>query len=493
MKDLGLARRSSWRMRTDASRVVSRLFVPGQELVGGSESRAADTVDRVLALSDVDVLDELNDLIERFAGRHEDLSEVFTKHADRVSSYVTTEISTARRQLLGAVFTHEYALEGAAICNPSLVAHPDQTAMEDGALRVIMSYRAIGEGHYSSICFRSGIIDRTRQLTLDPPQSGPVVANPSSGLLFRQSFHALLHDLGYDGETAASVLNDLDDRFTPLELETAIINLEEQSDTRLNVMETAGLLRLIATCFYVASFDGSTELSRRVLWPSAPNERNGMEDARFVKLESDGPARYVASYTAFDGHSVSQQLLETADFVVFNSSPLSGRGARNKGLAFFPRKIQGRYVALSRYDRESNAVAFSSDLHHWDEVVGAQSPLQPWEILQLGNCGSPIELAEGWLVITHGVGPMRTYAIGAVLLDLEDPTKVIARLTKPLLLPSVDEQDGYVPNVVYSCGSLLHEGTLYMPYGIADQSIGCATVDLGELLNSFTPVMSGEI
>jgi predicted GH43/DUF377 family glycosyl hydrolase len=477
-------------MRADTSRVVSRLFIPGQELIGGSESRASSTVERVLALSEEDVVEALDELRVRFADRHDGLESVFAKHAARISSYVTSTISESRWQLLGAVFTHEYSLEGASICNPSLVAHPDQTATGPGEVRVIMSYRAIGEGHYSSICFRTGIIDESEQLTLDEAQANPVIATPSTGILLRDSFHALLHDLGYHGETAVSVLNNLEEKFTPLDLESAIMQLQEQSDTRLNVMETAGLLRLVATSFYEASFDPSVDLSRRVLWPSAPIERNGMEDARFVQLESDGAARYVASYTAFDGHSVSQQLLETNDFVNFNSSPLSGRGARNKGLAFFPRKLRGRYVALSRYDRESNAIAFSSDLHHWEEVVDAQLPLQPWEILQLGNCGSPIELAEGWLVITHGVGPMRTYGIGALLLDLDDPTQVISQLPRPLLLPSPDEQNGYVPNVVYSCGSLLHRGMLYMPYGIADQSIGCVTVDLAELLGSFTPAIS---
>ena len=485
MSDIGLAKPAEWRIRADTSRVVSRLFVPGQELIGGSESRASNAVHRVLALGEDAVVEALDDLYERFSHRHDDLAGVFAKHAERISSYVDSNVSEARWQLLGAVFTHEYSIEGAAICNPSLVAHPDQSDTATGELRVIMSYRAIGEGHYSSICFRTGVIDQSDRLTLDDVLGNPVVATPSSGPMNRDSVHSLLHDLGFDGETAASVLNTLEEEFTSIELESAILLLEEQSDTRLNVMETAGLLRLIATCFYEATFDDSVDLSRRVLWPSAPNERNGMEDARFVRLESEGASRYVASYTAFDGHSVSQQILETEDFVTFKSSPLSGRGARNKGLAFFPRKIGGRFVALSRHDRESNSIAFSSDLYHWSEVVDAQLPMQSWEILQLGNCGSPIELAEGWLVITHGVGPMRTYGIGALLLDLDDPTRVIAQLTKPLLLPSPEEQNGYVPNVVYSCGSLLHRGTLHIPYGIADQSIGCVSVNLAELLDSF--------
>jgi predicted GH43/DUF377 family glycosyl hydrolase len=488
VRDIGLVTRSDIRLRPDTSRVVSRLFIPGQEVIGGSESRASNTVERMLALSEVDVELALEELFHRFSKRHEDLAGVFEMHAERIEDYITTPISTSRRQLLGAAFTHEYSLEGAAICNPSLVTHPDQSDVAPGALRVILSYRAIGEGHVSSICFRTGTIDEAGAISIDDAQPFPIMATLGPAMLNRDLFHSLLHDLGYDGETAASVLNNLSDRFSESDLEVAIMKLEKQSDTRLNVVATAGLLRLISACFYEATFDEPSDVSQRVLWPAAPNEGNGMEDARFVRFEGDGIANYVASYTAFDGHSVSQQLLETDDFLTFTSSPLAGRGSRNKGMAFFPRKVGGSYVAMSRHDRESNAIAFSTDLHRWDDVATAQMPSQPWEVLQLGNCGAPIELDEGWLVITHGVGPMRTYGIGALLLDLEDPTKVLGQLPKPLLLPDESEQDGYVPNVVYSCGSLVHNETLYLPYGIADQSIGCATVKISELLGAFEPV-----
>jgi predicted GH43/DUF377 family glycosyl hydrolase len=338
------------------------------------------------------------------------------------------------------------------------------------------------------------VIDASGELLLDDAQPFPVVGNVGTMALDRNLFHALLHDLGFDGETAASVLNALGDQFSALELESAVMKLQTKHDTRLNVVKTAGLLRLIAACFYEVTFDADVSLSQRVLWPAAPNEGNGMEDARFVAISIPGLPRYIASYTAFDGHSVSQQLLTTDDFSSFTSSPLAGHGARNKGLAFFPRKVGGRFVALSRFDRESNAVTYSEDLHRWDEVVTVQIPHYSWEVVQLGNCGSPIELAEGWLVMTHGVGPMRTYGIGALLLDLDDPTKVIGQLPRPLLVPTAEEQDGYVPNVVYSCGSLMHEGTLFIPYGIADQSISLATVCVADLLNAFeAPVVTAEI
>ncbi len=488
MRDMGLATRQPVRLRLNPSRVVSRLFVPGQELVGGSESRASSTVERVLALSETEVEGELAELLTRFEHRHQNLTEVFDTHADRVIDYVADVVSLNRRRLLGAAFTHEYAIEGAAICNPSLVEHPNQSGMAEDQLRVVLSYRAIGEGHRSSIVFRTGVIDSTGQLTINEAHPFPVVATTSSSTLRRTSFHALLRDVGNDGETAATVLDALEETFDFTDLKAAIAKLETQSDTRLNVSEVARLLHLIAASFYRAVFEDSIDLSRRVLWPTAPNESSGMEDARFVRFEDGDEVVYYATYTAFDGLSVSQQLLETTDFITFVSSPLAGRAAQNKGLALFPRKVNGEYVALSRHDRESNAVTFSTDVHEWESTVTAHRPRLPWEILQLGNCGSPIELDEGWLVIYHGVGPMRTYGIGALLLDRDDPSKVIAQLPRPLLIPADDEQDGYVPNVVYSCGSIVHRGTLYMPYGIADQSIGFATYNIAELLAAFEPV-----
>ncbi len=488
MRDMGLATRQPVRLRLNPSRVVSRLFVPGQELVGGSESRASSTVERVLALSETEVEGELAELLTRFEHRHQNLTEVFDTHADRVIDYVADVVSLNRRRLLGAAFTHEYAIEGAAICNPSLVEHPNQSGMAEDQLRVVLSYRAIGEGHRSSIVFRTGVIDSTGQLTINEAHPFPVVATTSSSTLRRTSFHALLRDVGNDGETAATVLDALEETFDFTDLKAAIAKLETQSDTRLNVSEVARLLHLIAASFYRAVFEDSIDLSRRVLWPTAPNESSGMEDARFVRFEDGDEVVYYATYTAFDGLSVSQQLLETTDFITFVSSPLAGRAAQNKGLALFPRKVNGEYVALSRHDRESNAVTFSTDVHEWESTVTAHRPRLPWEILQLGNCGSPIELDEGWLVIYHGVGPMRTYGIGALLLDRDDPSKVIAQLPRPLLIPADDEQDGYVPNVVYSCGSIVHRGTLYMPYGIADQSIGFATYNIAELLAALEPV-----
>jgi predicted GH43/DUF377 family glycosyl hydrolase len=493
VNDMGLAMRTSIRLRRDEARVVTRLFIPGQDLMGGSETRSSHAVARVLALSESEVTTALQDMYLRFDSRHEDLTQIFEDHAQRMVDYITTPITPQRRLLIGAVFTHEYSIEGAAIFNPSIVAHPDQGNTAPGTLRFVMSVRAVGEGHHSSIGFRTGEIDALGHVQLDTAHAFPLVGTLGPSGFNRSLFHSLLLDLGYDGVFATSVLNSVNETFNVADLETAMLKLRYQHDTRPHVATTAELLRLIAACCYDVSFRPNVDISRRVLWPAAPNEQHGMEDARFVEMTAPGVSRYVASYVAFDGHSVSQQLLETQDFTSFRSSPLAGGAARNKGLAFFPRQIRGRFAAMSRGDRENNAVAFSDDLHRWDEATIIQTPTYSWEVVQLGNCGSPIELDEGWLVMTHGVGPMRTYGIGAILLDLEDPTKVIGRLPRPLLTASIEEQDGYVPNAVYSCGSLIHSGQLYIPYGVADESISCARVQVSELVDAFVPVHSAEV
>jgi len=483
VNDLSLAHRSAYRQQPDHGRVVARLFIPGQELTGGSEARTASTVARVLAVDHATVVVSMNDLYDRFRHRHDDIEGLFDRHAQRVIDYVDgTPLSPEHRQLLGAVFTHEFALEGAAVCNPSLVVHPDQTGLAPGALRFVMSFRAIGEGHISSLCFRSGVVDEHGDFQVDPAAAFPVIAATNAGVIDRETVHCLLRDRGCDGPTAASVLDTLPELFSVSELENALARSAEQSDTRVNVAEITAVLRDVAPLFYEAHFSPEVELSRRVLWPATVAESRGMEDARFVLTDEDGQPVYRASYTAFDGAGVTQQVLTTTDFVHFTSAPLTGLGARNKGLAFFPRPVGGRFRALSRHDRESNVLVSSDSQHCWDETSLLQIPESQWELIQLGNCGSPIEVAGGWLVLTHGVGPMRTYSLGAIVLDLEDPSRVRAVLPGPLLVATPREQDGYVPNVLYSCGSLVHAGILHVVFGIADQSIGHATVNVDALL-----------
>jgi len=491
MNTRGLASRGEHRLRPDPSRVVTRLFVAGQEVVGGGESRASGVVTRLLALDEVDVKRSLDELLERFGHRHRDVIATFRHHAERIGNRLDpdAEISEERWLLLGAAFTHEFAFEAASVCNPSMVVHPDQSTARAGELRFAMSIRGIGEGHRSSIGFRAGTITATGEVTVDEPEPFATLGSVRNGVFDSDVFHARLQALGTDGETAAYVLDYLGDTFTTDQLESRLTVLAAQNDTRFNAYATAAQLRSIAACSYSTYFPADTELSERVLWPAMPAESHGMEDARFVRfVEDDGEVTYYATYTAFDGTTISQQLLQTDDFVSFAASPMVGRAAANKGLALFPRRIGGRFAAISRHDGETNAIAFSDTLGHWDGVVSCQSPAREWEIIQLGNCGSPIETEAGWLVLTHGVGPMRTYSIGALLLALDDPTEVVATLPEPLLTPRDDERDGYVPNVVYSCGALLHHDTLVVPYGIADTAVAIATFRWPDLLHAMVPV-----
>ncbi|MCU1391608.1 MAG: glycosidase [Ilumatobacteraceae bacterium] len=480
-------------LNPDSKRVITRFFVPGREDLGPGDSRAGPVIRRILELDEADVVACMTDLDARFAHRHRDIDQVFEQHAVMVTSRLAdgVELSPARRRFLGASFTHEFSIEAAALCNPSIVLHPQQ--VDDGrdgvGTRFVLSARSIGEGHRSSISFRTGTVRDDGSVTIDPPGPFPHTALPTAGLHQRSVLHAKLGQLDDDRGNAAFVLDRLPEQFDDAELNARIERLDLDRATRRNTAVTVDNLRALMHSSYVVEFDDVGEISERVLWPQAPVESHGMEDARFVRFtRPDGSVTCYATYTGYDGANVCVQLLETTDFVRFRVTPMAGPAAVGKGLALFPRQIDGRYVALSRSDRETNAIAFSDDLYCWNESQTIQVPEQPWEMLQLGNCGSPIETADGWLVLTHGVGPMRTYSLGAMLLDLRDPRVVLARSVTPILVPGNDRRDGYVPNVVYTCGALAHGDVLVLPYAIADQRIRIATLSITELLATLQPV-----
>jgi predicted GH43/DUF377 family glycosyl hydrolase len=469
----------------DHTRVIARFFVAGREDVGPGDSRAAQVIDRILHLDESAVEDAVRDVDVHFSNRHRDLHDYLSDHAEMVMSRVDpgVDLSPARKLLIGASFTSEYSIEGAALCNPSAVLHPQQDTSGDA--KFIMSVRGIGEGHISSIGFRTGKVTSSGTVTIDPPDPFPATAYGIPGMHYKSVFHAKMAELGDDLENASFVLDALPSRFDSTELDAQIELLAADFATRRHTSNTLSNLRYLARSSYRIEFPAASKLSERVLWPQAPAERHGMEDARFVRfVGDDGEVTYYATYTAFDGINISQQLLETADFNTFTSSPMAGAAASGKGFALFPRKIRGRFVALSRSDRETNSITFSDDLCCWNTSEPIQVPEQSWEVLQLGNCGSPIETDAGWLVLTHGVGPMRTYAIGAILLDLDEPQRVLARLTRPIISPPDDHRDGYVPNVVYSCGGFAHNGTLVLPYGVADQEIAIATISIDQLIGA---------
>ncbi|KMO84181.1 glycosidase [Mycolicibacterium chubuense] len=481
-----LATRSATRVDADPARVITRLFVPGQEGFERQESRAGVVLSRLLALTDGEVQAGMDDILVRFDARHRDLRGTFRRHAEELADRLdpARTLSDARMMLLGATFTNEYAIEGAALCNPSMVAHPDQTGLPPGSLRFVMSVRGIGEGHRSSIGFRTGVVDATGAATIDEAAPFASTGRVESTLMDAAVLRAELSSRDRAGEASDYIFGALGELFTRSDLDERLDSLRSHLRTRGHAEETIGMVREVAARSYAVRFARDVTLSERVLWPSMEAEQAGVEDARFVRfIHDDGAVTYYATYTAYSGSHISQQLLETTDFRTFTSGPLVGRAAANKGLALFPRRIGGRFAAMSRSDRETNTVAFADHLAVWPTASPCQQPIETWETVQLGNCGPPIETDAGWLVLTHGVGPMRTYSIGAILLDLQDPTRMIGRLRRPLLTPAADDRDGYVPNVVYSCGGLVHAGTLVIPYGICDAAIGLATVPLADLLD----------
>lgn len=468
-----------------SDRVLCRMFVPGEEDLIRGPSRIPEVVNRCLSLRESDVVAALEAVERDFSGRHRNLRDQFLAHYRAVSHLVPTDTSLERQLLVGAYLTQEYAIEGAAYFNPSIVPHPDEPDAQTGTLRFILSVRAVGEGHISTIVFRSGFITADGTITIDPPSPYASIRANRYTVLRRRYVRQAAIEAGIDSTDLELVLGMLPDKFTSEDLLATLSQLDPRGLRGTTSDEFVSVMQGISHHSYEVDFADDLTLSERVLWPTAPDERRGMEDARFVRLQDeDEPVRYRASYTAFDGMQVSSRILETDDFRSFSSVQLTGPGAQNKGLAFFPRRIDGRYVALSRWDRESISLTYSEDSYHWNDVHKLEAPERAWELVHIGNCGSPIELDEGWLVLTHGAGAMRQYAIGAMLLDRNDPSKVIGRLQEPLLKPTEEERNGYVPNVVYSCGAVVQGEQLIVPYGVSDWRIRFARVSVGDVVSA---------
>ncbi len=463
--------------------------MPGANIPSNGHLRARLVIDRILGLSESDAAATLSSTLAQFADRHPELEGALLRNYEAVAGLIDdpARLTLDRRLLIGAYFTHEYAIEAAALSNPSIVVAPDQAGLGAGELRFILSLRAIGEGHLSSIEFRSGVIDAHGHISLAEPSRFTSIGERREARYQRRAFRVKLQELGVLNDIAGLVLDPLPADFTLAQLEAAIADLHADGRDRAVTYETTRIIHWVAASNYTIEFAADTRISERVIFPSSPAESQGMEDARFVRfVHEDGSVLYYAVYTAFDGFQILPQLIETADFCTFRVATLNGEAATNKGMALFPRMIDGRYAALSRQDNESNFLMFSDDVYTWQEPVRVQQPEQPWELMQLGNCGSPIETDAGWLVITHGVGPMRRYALGAILLDLDDPRRLIGHLDEPLLVPAEDERDGYVPNVVYSCGSLIHGDDLIIPYGYSDLGSGVAAIPLRDILARLT-------
>jgi predicted GH43/DUF377 family glycosyl hydrolase len=416
-------------LRPDPARVIVRPFKPATEprdLNPTDKTRANHIVERVLKLDSDAAASQLADVLENFKGRHRNLLETFGLRADEMEEALASHnrFSDVQRQLIGAYFLNEYSFEASALFNPSIVRHPDQSGVPAGSVRFVLSLRAVGEGHVSSLTFRTGTVAADGSIAVDPTARLASSARVA---------HLMPGPIGDEVEVA---------------------------------------------------FKPEQDISERVIFPTTESQSHGIEDARFVEFTDDGRKTYYATYTAYKGTAIRSELIETSDFLCFRMTPLQGTAARNKGMALFPRKIDGKYAMIARQDNENLYLVYSDDLYRWEGGQAILKPQFPWEFVQIGNCGSPIELEEGWLLLTHGVGPVRKYSIGAALLDKRDPSRVLARSSEPLLRPEPSEREGYVPNVVYTCGAMVHNDLIILPYAVSDTFSNFATIRISALLQA---------
>ncbi len=456
-----------------------------------SDERARVIIPRVINMPEDEVVRYLEMTLRDFARRHRSITRSFLANYERMMHLIPEfhpdpdALTLERKLVIGSYFTMEYSIESAAFFNPSIVESLDQEHLESGSKRIILSFRAIGEGHISSIVFRQGVIDSDCNFQFEMDSAFVREAEIVKHHVYeKEKFIQRLRKREIPDALIVASTGTLADTFRYGQLELAVedyVKAHPEKDE-----EHGHLMRVLwsADVYHEINFSYDTTISERVIFPATSAESNGIEDARFVRFtDDDGSVTFYATYTAYNGREISPKILETKDFYHFTFKPLYGEGARNKNLALFPRKINDKYVMLSRVDGHSNYIMFSDELTIWENPIPLQKPQFPWEFIQIGNCGSPLETEHGWLMITHGVGPVRRYSLGASLLDLNDPTKVIGRLSEPLLVANEDEREGYVPNVLYTCGSILHNGHLVLPYGESDYGTGFATVNLEELLD----------
>jgi predicted GH43/DUF377 family glycosyl hydrolase len=475
-------RRLNIRLVPDFKKVIPRFFNTG-------DARSKKLIDKVLQMPEQEAEQLVNQVMDEFSQRYRDIRQIWERHFDLISYLLSakeiSDLSDSKRMLIGSYFTMEYSIEAAALFNPSVVEDPDQSGAGEGEKKVIVSFRATGEGHISSIIFRHGILDKDAMIHIEP--AGQFV---TQGQITQQkmenteTLEELFSRMKLPEDIHPGILNRLKDFFSYKKFESLLKNALEKVESIADKNKLKSDLLLLGNSGYELLFPADSLISERVIFPATFAEKNGIEDARFVQFtEEDGAVTYMATYTAYDGSFILPHLIETRDFRRFRISPLLGKAAINKNLALFPRKINGQYAMLSRIDGINNYIMFSDDVYHWDTAIPWQQPRYPWEFVQVGNGGSPIETDKGWLVITHGVGPMRKYCLGASLFDLDDPRIELGRLKEPMLVPNEDERNGYVPNVVYSCGSLIHQGQLFIPYAVSDYASSFATIPLEELLD----------
>ncbi|MBE9536795.1 MAG: glycoside hydrolase family 130 protein [Proteobacteria bacterium] len=481
LKPINIERRKE-KFSSQPARVIAKFYLPG------GENRTRHIIDRVIALSEDEVHIAIEEVIASFSMRHKNVWQIFRRNFDEVERYIPVgiKISDDRRALIGAYFTHEYSIQAAAFFNPSIVDHPNQHGVSEDERRVILSFRSTGEGHISSIEFRGGVLDKNNELRFDEVsryvETPEVVKNPTYD---NNTFRLKLEDMEALNEASGHILDSLPDHFDFHDLNRSIQSeLDRHPEPYPMLRETIDKILWLARSNYELKFRKDKRISEKVIFPVSENESRGIEDARFVRfVYKDGEVKYYATYTAYNGFNILPMMLETNDFVSFRIRTLNGRAVQNKGMALFPRKINGKYMMISRQDGENMFIMSSDNIHFWHEATLLSEPTYPWEFVQIGNCGSPLETEEGWVLLTHGVGAMRKYCIGACLLDLDDPSKVIGHLPEPLLRPTEDEREGYVPNVLYTCGAMIHNDELVIPYSMSDTASGIAVIPVKDLLS----------
>lgn len=469
----------------DSSRVVARYFMNG-------DLRTRNLINRIFQMSEIQVNKALEQTLREFAVRHRNISRLFFKHCDNIRGIIEEmdfdfdQLSDERKMLLGSYCTMEYSLESAAFFNPSIIEDFDQSYLKKGEKRVVISFRATGEGHISSIVFRRAILDANNDLHLAKIGNSIDMAEISQKELYdKKRFIKRLKEMNIPEKYSKTIMDNLPEKFEYYALKKTVNNLLKDKEIAASKKLALEEITWLMDSFYDIEFQKDSDITERVIFPISESESRGIEDARFVRFfEDDGTTKIYATYTAYNGHTIMPKLISTDDFYKFRVMPLRGNGAQGKNLALFPKKIKGKYAMLSRIDGVNNYLMFSERTTLWNNPVLIQKPKFPWEFTQIGNCGSPLWTEKGWLIITHGVGPMRRYSIGASLMDLDNPAKEIGRLEEPLLMPLEDERNGYVPNVVYSCGSMIHNNCLILPYAVSDYSSTYAVVDLEELFTA---------
>ena len=506
----------------DPSRVIARFLQLNEE-------RSADIIRQVLAMPEKEVNTAMSQLLRGYSRRHRNISRIFENHFNKLTSIFDKievneeDLSMSQKALIGSYFTMEYSIESAAFFNPSAMEHPDQSELRTGEKRVIFSFRATGEGHISSVVFRTGILDKNNNLSIEPVGKMLAEADKIIQTVYdKKSFQEKLNEMQDHGtiipptiidnpdemQDAGNVIpsavldkkvkiqdpnkiispdfifDQLGDSFTYEELTNSLEIAIKDTKVTEDQVKIINQILWMASAHYEINFSIDSAISERVIFPISATEKKGIEDARFVKFTDDnGEITYYATYTAYDGMTILPKLISTTDFYNFKILPINGKIAQNKGMALFPRKINGKFAMLCRIDGVNNYIAYSDKINIWNDAKITQQPKYPWELVQIGNAGSPIETKDGWLVITHAVGSMREYTLGASLYELDNPEIMIGRLTEPLMMPNEMEREGYVPNVIYSCGSIIHNDDLIIPYAMSDYSSTYATVNLKELLN----------